>query len=142
MTWFAFKGYPDVSVAGEQEKTLAGIGFHGYSTQAQADAHPNSVNAVQAPVLNVIEYDYTQAQKEGATPGGPNNLETPGGIAGAITSAAGSDLGISGLIKGIESKGLWIRVGEVFTGIILLYAGLKAMTGLNPVSAVAKRVKR
>src|SRR5207253_338479 len=50
MTWFAIKysGQEYVeNLTGGDEKTLVGLGFHGYATEAQARAHPDGANYFQ-----------------------------------------------------------------------------------------------
>ena len=86
MTWFAFQGLNSgkaVNLAGAQEKTATSEGFHGYATEAQAEANPNSVNILTRGFADLWISDYNAAVKEGAQPGGPNNITTPGGAANA-----------------------------------------------------------
>lgn len=130
MTWFAFHGYPDMSLAGSQEKQAVGMGFHGYATQAEADKNPNSVNILQAPILDLLESDYSSAVKEGAQPGGPNDITTPGGAAAAAVSQTPLS-GIESLSKVLADIGravtdgkMWRSLGWLLLGIVLMIAGV------------------
>jgi len=130
-TWFAFKGYGTVQLAGVQEKQAVAIGFHGYATKAEAESKPNSVNVFQKPMINLLEADYAQALKTQSQPGGTNsNLADPSSIVGGITSAAGLNPNITSW---------FIRVGEVVLGIVLVAVGVAKLTGVqNAVAKVAK----
>lgn len=130
-TWFAFKGYGTVQLAGVQEKQAVATGFHGYATKAQAEAKPNSVNLLQKPLVNLLEADYAQALKTESQPGGTNsNLADPNSILGGIKDAAGLNANIT----------TWfIRVGEVVLGIVLVAIGVAKLTGVqNTIAKVAK----
>lgn len=137
-----------MSLAGAYEKEAVALGFHGYSTQAQAMANPNSVPDWNLPVvagLNALETAYKQ---EGGASGlaganSPVNL-------GAITSDAGN---VADFLTRLTSPHTWLRVGEFTAGLLLLYVGLKAVItpGNAPVArqtvsrtakTVAKRVAK
>lgn len=128
MTWYAFRGYATIDVAGVQEKELTVLGFHGYATQAQANAKPNDVGFWQKAQLNVIEADYAYAKAAGEQPGGPHATLTPGNvIAGGAQAAASSVPGLSQIGTFFHSLGeanTWIRVAEVLLGLGLIIVGL------------------
>jgi hypothetical protein len=147
MTWFAFQGYNSINLAGSQEKEAVSLGFHGYATQAQAEANRNSVNFFQKGPLNLLETDYTKAVQEGAQPGGPNDITTPVGAAKAAAAGSGIPNPLSGLdaigsfFGTLTEASTWMRVGEVVLGIILLAVGVSRMTKAVPVATkVAKTV--
>lgn len=130
-TWFAFKGYGTIQLAGIQEKQAVGLGFHGYATQAQAEAHPNSVNLLQKAFVNLAEADYKQALGTESQPGGANsNLANPNSILGGLKDAAGLNANITSW---------FIRIGEVVLGIVLVAVGVAKLTGTaNVISKAAK----
>jgi hypothetical protein len=146
MTWFAFKGYNNgqaVDLAGSQEKEAAALGFHGYATQAQAQAEPNSVNVLNSWAVNEIVADYKIAVEAGEQPGGPNATPTPGNIvAGEASLAENSIPGvrqIATFLGDLGSRNLWLRVGKVVIGIALIIVGLVHLTGAGNIAAdVAK----
>lgn len=130
MTWFAFKGYNGgkaIDVAGSQEKQLVFFGFHGYGTEAQAEKLPNSVNLLTAPQVNLIIADASKAVSEGAQPGGPNDITTPGGLGAAVVSQAPGVSDLYNLARNLGNGATWERAGEVLAGMILLYVGLRAV---------------
>jgi len=141
MTWFAFKGYPTIDVAGIQEKELAALGFHGYAAQAQAAAHPNDVGFWQKAQLNIIEADYSYAKAAGEQPGGPHATLTPGNtVAGAAQAAASSVPGLSQIGTFFHSLGeanTWIRVAEVLLGLGLIIVGLAKLASGTPAGKAA-----
>jgi hypothetical protein len=159
MTWFAFHGYPDMDVAGVQEKELTALGFHGYATKAQADAHPNSVGFWQKPTLNLMEKDYSFAVAAGEQPGGPNsNLANPANDVKGVAQAVGKATGITSYLDAIKKVYGWItgppghprgnivRVVKVVTGGTMILVGIsmlaeKTNTVQGAISTAAKVVK-
>jgi hypothetical protein len=133
-TWYAFKGYNNnkaVNVSQFDIAELTALGFHGYLTQAQAEAKPNSVPGfpnplavVAIPVVNAAINDANNARDVASAPGNAANAAASA-AAGAVPDVAGS------LINFIKQGTIWERVVEVAIGGILLYIGLKAMTGVN-----------
>jgi hypothetical protein len=144
MTWFAFKGYNNnqpIDVAGSQEKEIVALGFHGYSTGAQAVAHPNSVNIFDGWIVDAAIEDYQAALKEKAQPGG-QNASNPAGAAVQDAESSIPGLGqISSFFSVITQAATWERVVEVLAGVIVVYVALKGLTGADPVSAVKNTVK-
>lgn len=148
MTWFAFKGYnvshgvaQAIDIAGTQEKEAVIFGFHGYATQAIAQANPNSVASfpnplavVQIPFVNLIIADYHEAVKQQSQPGGTNATITnpatavKAGVTGLVHDIPGVG-SIDDLINAFKNnfENVLLRVGEIIVGVILLYVGVKAM---------------
>jgi hypothetical protein len=142
MTWFAFKGYPTISLAGIQEKQAVGLGFHGYATMEQATQHPNSVNILQKVTLNVLEADYKEALKAGQQPGGPDsNLANPANDIGAAANLAGVGA-IGDFFNRLTQGNTWLRVGEVVVGLLILYIGLNAVARGTPVGNASQSATR
>ena len=144
MTWFAFKGYysnQPIDVAGSQEKEVVALGFHGYSTAAQAAKNPNSVNILDGWIVDAAVEDYEAALKEQAQPGG-NNASNP---AGAVASDAESTIPglaqIATFFSNITQAATWERVAEVLAGAIVVFVALKAITNTDPVGAIKNTVK-
>lgn len=134
MTWFDFPGWGLYELNGVAETELVALFAHGYATQAEATAHPNaSPNAAQAALLQTFN-----AQSLSPVGGGVGGvLQTPhstGGITGAASNIAGN-VG-SGLLGGLFQKNIWMRVGEVVVGLILLGIGLNAMLKGLPLQVV------
>jgi hypothetical protein len=133
MTWFAFNGYNTIELAGLQEKEATSYGFHGYATQALAEKYRNSVNFVQAPVLDLLEADYNTARFAGQQPGGPNsNLANPASIPGSVGTAAGNAAGGLGNFV-LHTTGnfhtVLIRAAEIILGLLLIGIGLVKLSG-------------
>jgi hypothetical protein len=150
MTWFAFKGYNNgaaIDLAGVQEKEAVSLGFHGYPTQLQAQAHPNSVNILQKLTVNALIADYKYAVASGEQPGGPNaNILNPVNDAkGAAQAAAGAIPGVKDIgdfFRRLTEGSTWVRVGEVAAGMLLLYIGLKAAVTPGGVPVASRGVKQ
>lgn len=155
MTWFAFKGYnagKAVDIAGSQEKEAAALGFHGYATEAAAEAAPNSVNFLNKWAVNELVLDYKAAVAEQAQPGGKNaSNPAAAGVAGAQAAAKAAAESAAGAIPGVAQIGdffqritqanTWLRIGEGLLGIILIAVGLAHMTRAVPIAtAIARKV--
>lgn len=130
MTWFSFQGgYGTIDFTGANEKAAVTLGFHGYATEAEAKAHPNSVDFLQAPELTLLIDN-----QAGALPTGP-----PGSGAIPPASAAAATSGITGVTDFVSRLGnpnLWIRVAEVVVGVVLIAIGLNSMLKGKPMSIV------
>lgn len=147
MTWFAFQGLNSgkaVDLAGTQEKQAVIEGFHGYATEAEAEANPNAVNLLTRGFADLWITDYSAAVKEGAQPGGPNAdiLNPVTAAKAAVTGAANSIPGLAQVgqfFATLTQKNLWVSVLKVTVGGALLIIGLAHMTGAGNVVAVAAR---
>lgn len=131
MTWFAFQGLNSgkaVDLAGTQEKQAVVEGFHGYSTEAQAEANPNAVNVITRVFADAWIADYNAAVKEQAQPGGANaNILNPATAVKAAVTGALSDWHLTfGGFNGILVRGL-----KILFGGILVIAGLIKLTGTD-----------
>lgn len=135
MTWFdiTYGGQTYVeNLTGTDEKTLVGLGFHGYATQAEAQAHPNGANYVQMLVASPI--------LAGNVPVGVTNVPNPTtaaqGAGTAATAAWDAATAIPRFLSMLTSANLWIRVGEVVAGLILLGIGANALFKGKPMATV------
>lgn len=148
--WYAFKGYNNgkaIAASVFDSGELEALGMHFYPTQAEAQAKPNSVTFYQVPVVNAAIDDYNNARD---VPGGTslaNNPASPTAAAKSAASAASKAVPIPGvgnvddLINWLKQGAIWERVGEVAVGLILLYAGIKAIAtpaGQNPAKKTFK----
>lgn len=144
MTWFAFQGLNGgqaVDLAGTQEKEAVAEGFHGYAAQADAQAHPNAVNLVTRVFADAWIADYNAAVKEGAQPGGPNNILTPSGAAAAVGSTVPGLTQVGDFLSALSSRNLWIRAAKVAIGGALVLIGLAHITGAsNAIAETARKV--
>lgn len=128
MTWFAWQGLNNnkaVNLVGLDEKFAVADGFHGYGTEALAEANPNSVN-------NPITKIEAESFIPGTTANNPTNA-----IGNAVSNSLGlGNLGnISGLISDILNGAFWLRVAEGALGIVLIAVSLSKLSGVdNPIS--------
>jgi hypothetical protein len=130
-TWFAFKGYDTINLAGIQEKYAVAIGFHGYATEAQANQNPNSVSFLQKPWLNAVETDYKLALAEHAQPGGAN-ASNPLGATGqavqtGVSDAANAAASSLGLPKLSNTRDFVVRAMKVIIGAMLIIIGVSSL---------------
>jgi len=108
MAWYAFKGYNNgqaISASAFDGAELNALGMHGYATQQQAQANPNSVNFFQKVVVNAAIDDYNNARD--ISPTIANNPSSPtapvkAAVNGAKTAAGAAKNAITG---GGSSKG-------------------------------------
>lgn len=137
MPWFNVGGHNAVQVTGLGETSYVTLGINGYSTQAQAQAHP--VNEAQALALTAEGLGETAAQ-----PGNPLNLAAAApaakaSIADPVTNAVPGLSQIGTFFDSLGQANTWIRVGEVILGIILLGVGIAHITKVDNV--ISKAVK-
>lgn len=137
MTWFAFHGYNGgkaVDIAGTQEKEAVTLGFHGYGTEQQAEAAPNSVNWLNSWFVNGIVADYSYAVKAGEQPGGPNaGILNPVNDVKGAAQAAGSVT--TGWTHNIEQ---WIIRGfEMLLGLGLIIVSVAKLASDTPAGRAA-----
>lgn len=132
MTWFAFQGSrADMNLSGVLEKQAIALGFHGYATQAQADANKNSVNVIQGPELDALEDSYSLGGGSGGITGADSPIIVPNQSA---ASTAGRD------ILGNVAVGNWfLRIGEIVFGVVLVGVGVAKLTGAS--NAISKAVR-
>lgn len=155
MTWYAFKGLNGgkaIDIAGITEKDATLQGFHGYATEAQAEAHPNAVNIVTRGLADALIAEASAEQQQKAGPGEQNasNLAAAAGQAvandaAAAARAAANDIpGVAqagDFFGALTQKNTWIRVGKIAIGGLLLIIGLAHITGAgNAVATAARKV--
>ena len=127
------------SVGGAQEKTLSILGIHGYATAAEAARHVQTMNALQAAAggANILAGVV-------AGPGilQPGNIAQGAGAAGAAAAAVPSGLNaIGAFFTRLGQASLWLRIGEVVLGIVLVAVGAsKIVPAFTPAQMIAKRV--
>lgn len=134
--WYAFHGYNNgkaINASQFDAGELNLVGMHGYPTEAQAEAKPNSVNIFQATIVNAAIDDANNARDVASAPG--NAAKAVGGLAGG---AAGDVL--SAFTKWIGQSNIWVRGAEIVTGLLILYIGLKAVTA--PPGATATQISK
>jgi hypothetical protein len=127
MTWYDIRWNGQTyleNLSGASEKTLTILGIHGYATQDEAKAHPQTMNDVQAALGG--------AQALAGVSGSATNIPTPGGVvtgAGATTAAATT--GWEALIHGFSGTNFVLRAAKVIIGGVLLLSGIVHLTGID-----------
>jgi hypothetical protein len=114
MFWVAFKGYyggKAISLGEIEQLEAEAYGMHGYPTQAEAEAKPNSVPAIAKAQVNAWIFN---AQ---------GSLTTH--LLGQIP---GPGDWLKGLTNWIGQQDIWVRGAEIVAGLMILYIGLKAVT--------------
>lgn len=136
-TWFAFKGYNNgkaVNVSTFDMTELDALGFHGYPSEAEANAKPNSVPgfpnplaAIAIPVVNAAIDDANNARDVKSAPGNAAKAVAdkakqvvPGGI-----DAIGKFFG------NLTKSDTWTRILKVVIGGVLMVVGLAKLTGID-----------
>jgi len=137
-TWFAFKGYNNnkaINASIFDMTELDAIGMHGYPTEAQANAKPNSVNIFQAPVVNAAIDDANNAR---------DVASAPGNVAGAAGKAvAGGASAVFGdFTKWLNQSNLLLRGAEIAAGLLLIYIGVKAAVTPGGATTAARSGKQ
>lgn len=130
MTWYDIRWNGQTYVedlTGASEKTLTAVGIHGYATEAEAKAHPQTMNDVQAALGG--------ANALAGVSGSATNIATPGGVATGAGAAASTSLtgidAIGAFFNTLGKAGTWIRVVKVVVGSVLLISGIVHMTGID-----------
>lgn len=133
--YYAWKGYNGgkaLSLGAIEQGEAAVYGMHGYPTAAEAEAHPNSVNAIEKPQVNA----WVVAANDITGNPGADAKKAAGDVAGAI----GNDTGITAVgdfVKGLAQPNLWIRIAKITVGSVILIVGLAKLTGAGGVAAKA-----
>jgi len=148
VTWYAFQGLNGgnaIDLAGIQEKDATAQGFHGYATESQAEANPNSVNVITRISADLLISDYKVALAGQGQPGG-KNASNPVAFAAAADAAGVNNAAkyAANTIPGVAQIGdffsalgqanTWIRVGEAVLGLILLAVGISKLTNAVPIA--------
>src|SRR6185312_5394892 len=132
MTWYAirFQGQLYIEdLTGGDEKILTALGIHGYATEAEAQAHAQTMNALQAAAggANVLAGTV-------AAPG----VFQPGNVAQGAGTVASGATDYLGFLKGLTARELWVRVAEGVLGLALL---LVAVAELGKGTGIGKAAK-
>lgn len=147
MSWYAFHGYNNgkaINASAFDGAELNALGMHGYPTQAQAEAKPNSVNVFQAPVVNAAIDDYNNARDISPTQANnPSDITAPAkaGVNTAKKAAQNLPSWLTDLEKFIErllpSRAFMIRTAEVVIGIGLILVSLDELAKGSPIGDAA-----
>lgn len=141
MFWVAWKGYNGgkaVSLGTLEQGEAEAYGMHGYPTAAQAEAKPNSVNAVEKAQVNawiVAANDIT------GNPGADAKHAAAAAANAAASTLLGTLADFLGLPTGTKIKGkdLAIRGAKIIVGSILIVVGLVKLTGVDKAAATAAK---
>lgn len=121
-----------------------------FSDQANVAAHYLSnlfkqTGSWEAAFQHYSGGGYGAAQVQAKAKGGAAQKigpDVPGAVAGAAGDAAGAVAGaVTGtakLIGVLLDPATWIRIGSAIAGMVLIYLGLKSLTGADPVGAAVK----
>lgn len=114
-------------------------------------SNPNSSGVIAGPYATLLEARAAELQigKSGTT----GILGVIGDLPGAVSAGANAEPGVASPLAGLSDIGdffhrltessTWIRVGEVLLGVILLYAGVRAVTASSGArQPAAKPVKQ
>ena len=134
MTWFVVKWdgqtYAE-DLTGAAEKTLVALGIHGYATEAEAEAHPQTMNDIQASLGG--------ANALAGVSGSATNIATPGGVVtGGATTAAAATTAL-GWLQSIFTRANAIRLAEGVLGLALV---LVAVAKLGEGTGAGNLVKK
>jgi hypothetical protein len=134
MTWYDIlwggQRYVE-NLSGSDEKILTGLGIHGYATEAEAEAHPQTMNTLQAAAggANVLAGTV-------ALPG----VDQPGSVAqGAGTVAVGAT-SVLGFLQGLFTRANAIRLAEGILGVLLIAVAAAELGKGTPIASIAKKV--
>lgn len=146
MTWYAFKGYNNgqaIDASAFDAAELNATGMHGYPTQAEAQANPNSVSWFQVVLVNAAIDDYNNARDISPTQANnPTSLAAPVQAAANTAGSAASGLlgNITAGITGFSGTNFVLRAIKVIIGGVLLLIGLAHITGAdNAISDAARK---
>ena len=129
MFWIAVKGFDNnqaISLGTAEQYEAELYGMHGYPTQAEAQANPNTVNA-----LNRVQVEAWFANAQGVT--------LPQALATGAKDATQSVLGNGWNLVVGNTSGLGGRILKVIIGGILIIAGLFRMTGAKDIVTTAAK---
>lgn len=134
MTWFVIKWdgqtYTE-DLTGAAEKTLVLLGIHGYATEAEAEAHPQTMNDLQAAAGG--------AQALAGVSGSATNIATPGGVAaGAGTTAAAATTTL-GWLQSVFTRANAVRLAEGVLGLALVLVAVGKLGSGTAAGNLAKK---
>jgi hypothetical protein len=135
MTWYTirFQGqtYTE-NLVGASEKTMTALGIHGYATEAEAEAHPQTMNALQGALGG--------AQALGGVSGSVTNIDTPGSIVtGGATAAAAATTPLQWL-QSLFTRANAVRLAEGVLGLALVLVAVAKLAEGSPAGNLAKKV--
>lgn len=133
MFWVAWKGYNNgqaVSLGEVAQLQAESYGMHGYPTAAEAEANPNSVSALEKIFVNAqIKASNPEQAASNAASGAANTAASAAGVTG-----------LTGFLGDITSANLWIRVGKVILGGVLILIAVAKMTDAGGIAAKAVKM--
>jgi hypothetical protein len=118
------------NLSGADEKILTGLGIHGYATEAEAKANPQTMNDIQAAAggANVLAGAV-------ALPG----VIQPGAIAGGAGTVAAGATSVLGFLQGLFTRANAIRLAEGVLGIVLVVVAVAELSKGTPLAGIAKK---
>ena len=135
MTWFTVRWNGTTvteNLTGASEKTLVLLGIHGYATEAEAEAHPQTMNDLQAAAGG--------ASALAGVSGSVTNIPTPGGVAvgaGTTTAAATTTLGF---LQGLFTRANAVRLAEGVLGLVLVLVAVSKLAEGTGAGNLVKKV--
>jgi hypothetical protein len=126
VTWFAWQGLNGgkaVNLSGLDEKEASADGFHGYGTQAEAEANPNSINPI------------TRIEAEAFIPGTfANNpdksvAQSAANATGLPQAASSVEAEMASIWGKLSDGKMWRSLGWLLLGILLMLAGVALWIG-------------
>lgn len=124
MFWVAFKGYNNgkaISLGWLEQVEAEAYGMHGYPTEAQAEAKPNTVPAIAKAQVNAWIFN---AQ-------GSVTTHVKNKVTSTVANAAKSVLGSGWSLVFGNTTGLLGRIIKVGLGGILIIAGITRISGVK-----------
>lgn len=105
---------------------------------AAYNAGPNGINlpAAKAYANRALSVG---GQIEQALVANPSSL--PPVVGGAASAVSGAVSGVGNIADLLTSTSFWLRIGEAIAGIILLFLGLKSLTGVDVTGTAVKAAK-
>lgn len=153
MAWYAFHGYNNghaIVASAFDGAELNALGMHGYPTQADAEAKPNSVNFLDSAIVNAAIDDYNNARDLSPTvandptnPAAAAAAAAAGATTAAKKAAQGATYGLSDIGKFFANAGsreLWTRIAEGVIGVMLIIVVVARVGEGTPVGKLAKKV--
>ena len=134
MTWYdiVWDGSTYIEdLSGADEKILTGLGIHGYATEAEARAHPQTMNTLQAAAggANVLA-GYT------ALPA----VDQPGNITQGAGQVASKATTVLGFLQSLFTRANAIRLAEGILGGLLVLVAVAELAKGTPVGNAVKKV--
>jgi hypothetical protein len=135
MTWFVVKWSGQTyteNLTGAAEKTLVLLGIHGYATESEAQAHPQTMNFFQAAAGG--------AQALAGVSGSATNIPTPGGVVTGAATVAAAPSTVLGWLQGMFTRANAVRLAEGVLGLVLVLVAASKLADGTPVGSAVKKV--